>query len=84
MQRVNLVIEKETGRYFLHRKSKKGNHVFRSVIDGSQWEERFTEPTLLYKWADIQFGRHFEVLDFEIVKTYYDSASVSPKVFVKG
>jgi len=81
---VNLVIEKKTGRYFLHRKSKKGNHVFRSVIDDSEWEERFTEPTLLFKWADIQFGNHFEIEDFETVKTYCDAASISPKVFVKG
>lgn len=84
MQRVNLVTEKETGKYFLHRKSKKGNHVFRSVMHESEWEERFTEPMLLYKWTDIQFGRHFEIEDFETVKTYRDAATISPKVFVKG
>lgn len=84
MQRVDLVRDYETGTYYLHRRSKKGNHLFRSVVDGSYWYTRFTEPVLLYKYSDIQFERNYTLMDSEFVRTFGETAEISSRIFIKG
>ncbi|QSF43423.1 hypothetical protein [Paenibacillus tianjinensis] len=84
MQKVDLVRDRDTGTYYLHRISKKGNHIFRRVVDGSQWYTQFTEPILKYKWSDIQFSRFYDTQDSELVKSYKEAASCSSKIFIKA
>ncbi|MEC4565477.1 hypothetical protein L8C07_05925 [Paenibacillus sp. CMAA1739] len=84
MQKVDLVRDYETGTYYLHRRSKKGNHLFRNVADGFQWFTRFTEPVLLYKYSDIQFERNYTVMDSEFVSTFGEADKISSRIFIKG
>lgn len=82
--RVDLVMEKSTGEFYLHRRSKKGNHVFRSVTSNGEWVARFTEPILLYKWSDIQFERNYTVYDKDFVGTNLEAARYDANNFIKA
>ncbi|MBX4152283.1 hypothetical protein [Paenibacillus lautus] len=87
MVTVNLVrcvedfLDFKAGEFYLHKISKRGNHVVKKDGCGYKWTPVKSIPKLRVGWQHDTFKKHFTLLSYVNVKNHYESNLVGLNMF---